>query len=54
MKYQHCLRLLGDWNIPDRSSRISDHLQSEKIARLFIAAVDEEDSDFVASGYLLP
>jgi serine/threonine protein kinase len=44
MNYQHCLRLLGNWNVPDRSSRISDHPQLDEMAGLFIAAVDEEDS----------
>jgi TPR repeat protein len=43
MNYQRCLRLLGHWNVPDRSSRISDHPQSDDLARLFIACVDEED-----------
>jgi serine/threonine protein kinase len=44
MNYQRCLRLLGHWNVPDRSSLIADHAQSDDLAQLFIAGIDEDDS----------
>jgi hypothetical protein len=44
MNYQRCVRLFGQWNVPDRSSRIADDPQPSDLAQLFIANVDEKDS----------
>jgi hypothetical protein len=36
MNYQRSLRLLGRWNVPDRSGQISDRHKSDALAPLFI------------------
>jgi serine/threonine protein kinase len=41
VNYQRCLRLLGRWAIPDRSSSIADRLKSDDLARDFLTAVED-------------
>jgi TPR repeat protein len=41
VNYQRCLRLLGRWNVSDRSLQISDDPQSSELARLFIAGLED-------------
>jgi hypothetical protein len=41
MNYQRCLRLLCQWIVPDRSSRIVDLPRPDDLAEKFIAAVED-------------
>jgi serine/threonine protein kinase len=41
MNYQRCLRLLGDWHIPDRSFSIADQPRSDDLRRKFHTAVED-------------
>jgi hypothetical protein len=44
VNYQRCLRLLGQWTVPDRSTQIMDDPGSDDLVQQFIAAVEDSAS----------
>jgi TPR repeat protein len=44
MNYQRCHRLLGQWTVPDRSTRIVDRPRSDDLTRKFIAAIEDPNA----------
>jgi TPR repeat protein len=41
LNYQRCLRLLGHWMVPDRSSCVSDCAGSDDLAEKFLTAIED-------------
>jgi TPR repeat protein len=55
VNYQRCLRLLGQWKVPDRSACVADRPRPDNMTRLFLAtledsvAADHASAELVAS-----
>jgi TPR repeat protein len=46
LNYRRCLRILGRWEVPDRSSRIADHRSADdRLAQLFINCADDSNTN---------